>query len=153
MTRIAYLSKGAVLLTCAALVGACATIEETAVQALAETHHATLTGAQVSAGGDADGYATADLTVADDIDQICYDINDIRNLGTITGAHIHRGAAGTNGPPVLTLTQADEGGWKNCVERGEWRQEDFENNPAAFYAQIHTTQYPNGAIRGQFRRD
>lgn len=133
--------------------GACATIEENAAELIAETYNATLTGGGVAGAGDPDGYATAEVTITDELNGICYDINDVRNLGTITGAHIHRGAAGTNGPVVLAFTRANEGGFKNCVARSEWKEDMIENNPQMFYVQIHTTDYPNGAIRGQLRGD
>ena len=130
-------------------VAGCATVEEAVVQKTAETYHATLTGAQEPGGGDPDGTATAQISVADRIDQVCYDINDIRNIGTITAMHVHRGARGVNGPPVWTLTKANEGGWKGCTDKPEWLQDAMENRFTGYYVNIHTADYPNGAIRGQ----
>ncbi|MCB2049644.1 MAG: CHRD domain-containing protein [Novosphingobium sp.] len=146
------LSKAGLIgaLASGAMLAGCATVEEAVVQKTAETYHATLTGAQETHGGDPDGYATAQLSVADRIDQVCYDINDIRNIGPITAIHIHRGAPGVDGPPVWTLKQANEGGWKDCTDKAEWMQDAFENHFRGFYVNIHTTEYPNGAIRGQF---
>ena len=130
---------------------ACATVEEAAVQAVSTTHHATLTGAQVAGGaGDPDGYATAELSVSDELDQICYDVNDIRNIGPITSITINRGVTGQTGPAILRVDRANEGDWKNCVERAEWLEQSFEYAPGAYYIQIATADYPNGAIRGQF---
>lgn len=153
MIRTAKLIKIAVGLAGASTLAACATLEETAAELTAETYNATLTGNGVAGSGDTDGYATAEVTITDELNGICYDVNDIRNLGTITGAHIHRGAAGTNGPVVLSFKQANEGGFKNCVSRSEWKEDIIENNPQMFYVQIHTSEYPNGAIRGQLRSD
>lgn len=130
----------------------CATLEEAAVEAVAETHRATLTGAEVvTSGGDRDGYARAELSVSDELDQICYDVNDIRNLAPITSLTINRGAPGTVGPAIIRVNQANEGGWKNCVSRSEWLESAFEYRPGAYYIQVSTTEFPNGAIRGQFR--
>lgn len=141
-------------LMAATLLAGCATIEEGAAEAVAETHRATLTGQDIVGGnGDADGYARAELTVSDELNQVCYDVNDMRGLGTITAVMIHRGGAGTNGPMVLNLRQANEGGWKNCVARAEWTEDALENNPSNYYFQIHTADYPNGAVRGQLMRD
>jgi len=134
-----------------AALAACATVEEAAVQAVSTTHHATLTGAQVPGGGDADGYATAELSVSDELDQICYDVNEVRNLGPITSVTINRAVAGQTGPAILRVDRANEGDWKNCVERAEWLEQSFEYAPGAYYIQIATTEHPNGAIRGQFR--
>ena len=129
--------------------GGCATLEEGLAETFAETYYSTLSGASVPGGGDADGSARAEISVTDEFDQVCWDINEVRNLGTVTGAHIHMGAAGTNGPVVFTLEKSNEGTWKGCKDGGEWTENRIENNPSMFYVQVHTSQYPNGAIRGQ----
>ena len=135
---------------CIAL-GGCATLEEAAVQAVSTTHHATLTGAEVvTSGGDPDGYATAQLSISDELDQICYDVNSVKNLAPITSLTINRAVRGQVGPSVIQVNQANEGGWKNCIKRSEWQEQSFEYAPGAYYIQISTTQFPNGAIRGQF---
>ena len=149
MNRVRSMLLGGFLAGSAALAG-CATIEEEVVENTSETYRATLTGAQEPHGGDPDGTASAQLSVSDRLDQICYDVNDIRNIGTITAAHIHRGAAGTEGPPVLPLDVANEGGFKGCTSAPEWLQDAIENRFAGYYVNIHTTDYPRGAIRGQF---
>jgi hypothetical protein len=130
----------------------CATVEEAVVEKTSETYKADLTGAQEPGGGDPDGYAKAEISVADNLDQICWDINDIHGIGPITGAHIHKGAAGVNGPVVLTLKPAAEGGIKGCANKSEWTEDSLENNFRNFYVNVHTAQYPNGAIRGQLHQ-
>jgi len=136
-----------------ALLG-CATVEEAAVEAVAKTHRATLTGAEiVSSGGDRDGYARAELSVSDELDQICYDVNNIRNLAPITSLTINRGTRGYIGPAIIRVDRANEGGWKNCISRSEWLEKSFEYAPGAYYVQVSTAEFPNGAIRGQFRDD
>jgi CHRD domain len=134
----------------ALLLSACGTIEEGVAEAVADTKRATLTGSDVLGRGDTDGFASAELSISDELDQLCYDLNDIRGLGTVTGAAIYRGAKGRNGTVVLRLREANEGGWKNCVKRAEWLENSIERNPGAYYIQIATSDYPNGAIRGQF---
>jgi hypothetical protein len=148
MMNLARIGMVGALASGIALAG-CATVEEAVVQKTAETYHATLTGAQVPGGGDVDGTATAQISVADRLDQVCYDINDIRNLSPITAMHVHRGAPGVEGPPVWTLNKANEGGWKGCTDKAEWMQDAFENGFRGYYVNVHTTDYPNGAIRGQ----
>lgn len=142
----------AAALLAATALGGCATLEEGAAEALAETRHANLTGAQEVGGGDRDGSATAEITVTDELNQICYDVKNIRNLDPITGMHIHRGRAGVNGPVVLTLTESNEGGWKGCKGRAEWTEDAIEKDFTNYYVNIHTAPYPNGAIRGQLGR-
>lgn len=130
---------------------ACATLEEGLGELGAQTYKADLTGAQEVGGGDPDGSGRAEISISDELNQVCWDLNSIRNIGTIAAAHIHVGAAGTNGPPVFTLSQANEGGWRGCKSAAEWTQNRIEGNPEAFYVNVHTAEYPNGAIRGQLR--
>ena len=130
----------------------CATVEEAVAEKTTNTYRATLTGAQQPGGGDRDGAGRAEISISDNFGQICYDLNAIRRIGPITAAHIHRGAPGVNGPPVFTLKPANEGGYKGCSDSAEWTQDRIENNPQAFYVNVHTAEYPNGAIRGQLRR-
>lgn len=138
----------------ASLVAGCATLEETAAEAVADTRRATLSGSAVVGGsGDPDGYAKAELTVTDQLNGICYDLNDVRGLAPITSVTINRGASGANGPVVLRLNQANEGGWKNCIKRSEWLEDAIDNGTNRYYIQIATSEFPNGAIRGQFSRD
>ena len=73
-------------------------------------------------------------------------------LGPITAAHIHRGARGVDGPPVFTLRRSDEGSYEGCTDGSEWTQDRIEGNPQDFYVNVHTAEYPNGAIRGQLMR-
>lgn len=130
----------------------CATLEEAVGEAVAETHRATLSSSEmVPAGGDRDGFANAEVSVGDEVNQVCYDINDVRNLAPITGVAIYRGARGSTGPVVMRLREANEGGWKNCVSRSEWVEDQLEWRPGNYYVQIATSEYPNGAIRGQLR--
>lgn len=136
------------LLAAPALAG-CATTEEAAVRATTTTYHATLTGDQEIGGGDADGSARADVSVSENLGKICYNIYNIHGLGPITAAHIHRGATGENGPAVIPLTTAPEGGFKGCVDAPDWLQDAMKSNFNGYYVNIHTSEYPNGAIRGQ----
>lgn len=127
----------------------CATVEEAAVQMTSTTYNAALTGAEEVGGGDPDGSGKAEVSVAQNLDRICYEIRDIRNIGPITAAHIHEGASGQDGPPVITLNKAPEGGFKGCVDAPDWLQEAMKSNFTGYYVNVHTTEYPNGAIRGQ----
>lgn len=142
----------AIGLTGALVLGGCATLEEAAVSATSDTYRANLTGAQVVGGGDPDGSALAEISVADDFEQVCWSITDVRNLSPVTAAHIHVGARGVSGPPVFPLTKSNEGTWKGCSSGTEWTQNRIQDDPERFYVQLHTADYPNGAIRGQLMR-
>ncbi|RVQ69795.1 CHRD domain-containing protein [Croceicoccus ponticola] len=129
--------------------GACATLEEEAIDATSDTYNATLTGAAEVGGGDPDGYGMAEVSISDAFNQVCYEIKDVRNIGPVTAAHIHFGKAGVDGPPVLTLTPSNEGKWQGCRDGKEWTENRLQGNPQDFYVNVHTAAYPNGAIRGQ----
>jgi hypothetical protein len=132
--------------------GGCATLEEAVAGAVSQTYHANLTGAQEVGGGDPDGSGKARITIEDNFNQVCWRISDVRNISPITAAHIHVGVVGTNGPPVFTLTKSNEGTWVGCSGASEWTQDRIEGNPERFYVNLHTADYPDGAIRGQLRR-
>ncbi len=138
--------------TAALALTGCATLEETFAERTADTYRTTLLGSEEVGPGDPDGYGRAEITISDEFGQVCWDINSIRGIGAITAAHIHFGARGTDGPPVFTLRRANEGGYKGCTDGSEWTQNRLENNPSAFYVNVHTAEYPNGAIRGQLSR-
>lgn len=129
--------------------GGCETVQDDIAATLAETYSATLTGANEVGPGDADGYGTARITISDEFEQICWEIDDIRGIGPITAAHIHRGATGTNGPPVFPLKPSGTGEYEGCASGSEWTQNRIEDNPQMFYVNVHTAEYPGGAIRGQ----
>jgi len=129
--------------------GACATLEEEAVDATSDTYNANLTGATEVGGGDPDGSGKAEVSISDAFDQVCYEIKDVTGIGPVTAAHIHYGKAGTNGPPVFTLTKSNEGRWQGCKDGKEWTENRLQGNPQDFYVNLHTAEYPNGAIRGQ----
>lgn len=133
----------------AAALAACATVEEEAVDATSDTYRAVLTGANEVGGGDPDGYGLAEISISDAFDQVCYEIKDVRGIGTPTAAHIHFGRAGTNGPPVLALTRSNEGRWQGCKDGAEWTENRLQGNPGDFYVNVHTAEFPAGAIRGQ----
>ena len=151
MTTARIILLGSMASAAIALAG-CATVEEAIAEKTTTTYTTTLTGAQEPGGGDREGAGRAEISISDNFGQICYDLNDIRGIGPITAAHIHRGAPGVNGPPVFTLKPANEGGYKGCSDGAEWTQDRIENNPEAFYVNVHTAEFPSGAIRGQLRR-
>jgi CHRD domain/S-layer homology domain len=66
---------------------------------------------------------------------------------TISGAHFHRGAVGISGPvitPITVVGKMATGTWANLTEQD---RNDLLNGNV--YVNIHTTQHPDGEIRGQ----
>lgn len=68
-----------------------------------------------------------------------------------TGFHIHRGTATESGPVVVDFTHLLPSG-DGCVDADPALLEEIRANPAGFYLNVHTGQFPNGAIRGQLHR-
>jgi hypothetical protein len=104
-------------------------------------------GAEVPGPGDADGSGTANLTINHDKGEVCYDIT-VANIGTPTAAHIHEGAAGKAGGPKVTF-KAVNGAWKGCVSADKALLDSIMKNPGGYYVNVHNSEFPGGALRGQ----
>ena len=111
----------------------------------------TLSGAEEVPGpGDPDGSGTATIWLNQGTNRVCFDIRVANILLPATAAHIHEGVVGDDGPPVVTLTPPDSTGVASgCVEADQDVIKMIRQSPENFYVNIHTTDFPNGAIRGQ----
>ncbi len=71
----------------------------------------------------------------------------------VTGAHLHLGPSGANGPVVYEAFTNPATGNPNVIEAsGFWRLTPDQIEPllqGGIYADMHTTAYPDGEIRGQ----
>ena len=128
----------------------CETVNRVANDVVGNNFAATLSGANEVPPGDPDGTGTATISTNDAINQICTHL-EVRNIGAVTAAHIHRGAAGVNGPPVVNLDAPDDNDSNDCDDVSDSLLDEIRRNPGGFYVNIHTSDYPNGAIRGQIR--
>ncbi len=111
-----------------------------------------MTGIQEVPGpGDADGNGTAEIRVAPGEGQLCWSVY-ARGIDAATAAHIHRGAAGSAGPPVVTLTTPDSAGRsEGCATIDPGLAREIATRGHDFYLNVHTQPHPAGAIRGQLR--
>ena len=107
--------------------------------------------------GDPDGIGWARLHVRPDDGTVCYTIK-VKNLDAVVAAHIHVGAAGVNGGVVVDLAilaaetkvNGDTTFYSHCVEGLDASLlSSIRENRAGYYLNVHTTVYPDGAIRGQ----
>jgi len=100
--------------------------------------------------GDPDGNGDATFTIDAALGTVGYDIDVTDVALPATGAHIHRGATGTVGPIVVNFNAPDATGHvEGTATAPSSILYEILHNPEGFYANVHTTEYPGGAIRGQ----
>ncbi|MDZ4306279.1 CHRD domain-containing protein [Allopontixanthobacter sp.] len=111
---------------------------------------ADLGGAAETAGGDKDGYGDLAAALKLTEGQFCYELS-VGNIAAATAAHIHEGKAGTDGPPVITISVT---GTKNetCVETDTKLLDRIADRPGDYYVNVHNSAHPSGAIRGQLQK-
>lgn len=104
--------------------------------------------------GDIDGTGTALLTVNHGQREVCWELSVTDVTLPATAAHIHKAAAGIRGSVVVWLSAPDATGHASgCVSGSDGDVlRDILTNPADYYVNVHTTDYPAGAVRGQLGR-
>jgi hypothetical protein len=112
---------------------------------------ATLTGAaEVPGPGDANGTGTATLRLNQGRGKVCFVLTASNITLPATGAHIHVGASTVAGDVVVPLTPPDASGISGgCVNAPRATIKAIRKNPSNYYVNIHTSDFPAGAIRGQ----
>lgn len=106
-----------------------------------------LSGAKEVPMGAPTGTGAADFTITGR--KVCWDFT-ISGIGKPLAAHIHRGRAGTAGPIVVPLGAAYR--QQGCTTAPAAVAKAITANPSGFYVNVHTKQFPNGAIRAQLAR-
>jgi hypothetical protein len=92
--------------------------------------------------------------------EVCWDLQVANITLPAAAAHIHVGAPGVAGPIIVALTPPDANGVSSgCTTQkdpasggGTLTGADVQSiltNPAGFYVNVHTSDFPTGAIRGQ----
>ncbi len=109
---------------------------------------AELTGAaEVPGPGDPDGSGFATVTLNQGLGEVCWDVT-FSDIADPFAAHIHVGAADAFGPVVVTLTPGS--GCVDGVDPGLIKA--IRQNPSGYYVNVHTPEFPPGAIRGQLSK-
>jgi hypothetical protein len=100
--------------------------------------------------GDPDGHALEVLRLSGD--QLTFAIT-WRGIGAPVAGHIHVGAAGVNGAVVVpffgTPLPATLTAIAGTVTVDPALARSIRANPGGFYANLHTAEFPGGAVRGQ----
>ena len=105
--------------------------------------------------GDPDGTGTASITVNVGQRRVCWDIT-VHNLGTVTRGHIHNAPVLVNGNIVVGFFEPATVALKGCtpttqpVDRALLT--DIIQHPQNYYVNVHTADFPAGAIRGQLSK-
>jgi hypothetical protein len=108
-----------------------------------------LTGEAESPAGDPVGTGTATVRLRSGQGQLCYQLA-VKNLPPAAAAHIHRGATGVAGPVVVPLrTPGSAGTSSGCTAVARTLVAAILANPASYYVNVHTAEFPGGAVRGQ----
>jgi hypothetical protein len=98
--------------------------------------------------GDADGAGTSAFQIDIDKNRLCYTLQAANIPLPATAAHIHRGDASISGPVVIPFTQPNASGTSGgCVAVDGALLREIIANPGGFYSNIHSTEFPGGAIR------
>jgi hypothetical protein len=112
-----------------------------------------LSGKQEVPAADADGSGKADIRLNAKKGKVCYEITT-KHINGASAAHIHAGRKGTSGDVLVPLF-AGTGGSKleGCVKDiAKSTIKGITKHPKRFYVNVHNTDFPNGAIRGQLHK-
>jgi hypothetical protein len=104
--------------------------------------------------GDPDGTGTALITLNLGQGEICWHTSVSNIALPATASHIHHAVAGVRGSIVVVLSPPDETGEAVGCRSGLDRMllGDILQHPDSYYVNVHTTEFPSGAIRSQLDR-
>jgi CHRD domain-containing protein len=110
--------------------------------------HATLSPENQVPPTASNGSGTALVTLNQGQSEVCFDITVSNLTSPVILAHIHQGAAGTNGPIVVDFMEPVNG-LNGCVHADAALIKEIRHDRAGFYVNVHTTMFPGGEVRGQ----
>jgi hypothetical protein len=110
-----------------------------------------LTGEAESPAADPVGTGTATVRFRAGQGQVCYRVA-VSNLPAAVAAHIHRGDVGTSGNVVVPLKTPNAAGRSSgCATASRTLVTAILGDPASYYVNVHTGEFPAGAVRGQLK--
>jgi hypothetical protein len=110
-----------------------------------------MTGTEEVPPGDADGTGTSNVFLIPETGEVCFTIVVSEITLPATAAHIHIGGAGVAGDVVVPLAPPDAAGAAAGCTIGVDPAliQAIAAQPAGYYVNVHNTDYPGGAVRGQ----
>jgi CHRD domain len=141
----------AVVLAIAALPAATGVIAKAQPQkVVARVFRVTLAGENETPAGDPVATGTATIRVRAGQAKICYQLAAHDLSGPAAAAHVHRGVAGTSGPVLIPLRTPNAAGKSSgCAKAARALVRAILAHPGTYYLNIHTAEFPAGAIRAQ----
>ena len=125
--------------------------ESSGVVSPRDRRSATLTGASVLPGpGDPDGAGTASVELDAEKAQLWLTLT-LSAVAPPTSIHLRQAPQGQTGPVVVELPPPAEGGPRApvCVPVSSDLSRKLREEPAGYYLEVHTREFPDGALRGQ----
>jgi hypothetical protein len=115
------------------------------------TLHATLKGSAEVPKESSTGSGTATIKLDDVKGTVCWTFKSLKNMPSRTAAHIHTGKAGKAGAVVVPLgAKFKASGCQTGVSKSLIKK--IVKTPSAYYVNVHTAKFPNGAARGQLTK-
>jgi hypothetical protein len=113
------------------------------------TYTVKLTGPAETPPGAPHGSGFAIIAIHDSTHRICWRFAHLHGFSGPTFSHIHVGAAGKSGNIVVPLSTGATFEHKGCAPTSASVISAIQKNPHGYYVNIHTKQYPSGAVRAQ----
>ena len=113
-----------------------------------------MTGAVEVPAGDPDGTGNASFKLKKSKGQVCFN-TDFANIQAPFVAHIHKGNPGVAGPIKVLLFDTPGGATSpqsGCVDASKGLIKEIGKKPKKYYCNIHTDDFPSGAVRGQLAK-
>jgi hypothetical protein len=104
--------------------------------------------------GDTDGTGSATLRIDRAEGTVCFTIR-VRSIGRVVAGHIHKGSRGVAGDIVVTLIDqaSNKTRFTGCAEDvSKSLISKIQRQPSRYYVNVHSEQFPGGAVRGQMRK-
>jgi len=103
----------------------------------------------VETAGDADGHGTAILELNRGRDEACLTLV-ASGIAPITSVHLHGPTSGGSGPALAAFTDVTVR--RSCITVSDRVIKMIRKEPGNYYIDVHTTEFPNGALRGELSK-